>query len=221
MLGSSLARMLGLPAPPVAVINVRKEFIRHSEEMVVHLERDSEPCHAGLSCGVEFNERGFIFLPNFFPPEDVENPADILGMLIFDKWTSNSDRRQLILYRETPTELYRIAMIDQGDCFCRDRWAFVDDPVIGLSDCRRFYGRATTLRDFEPWLYRLENEVKLDRLREIAARIPPQWYQGDTVALKRLLIELDCRRVLVRGLLSITLRTCVDYFPRVMLTRTA
>lgn len=221
MLGSSLARLLGLPVPSVAIIDLCEIIIRYSEEMVIQLERGSEPCQPGLCCGSEFNERSFAFWPNLFSPDEVENPADILGMLVFDKWTSNSDRRQLVFYRERPSELHRIMMIDQGDCFCRAKWTFSDDPAIGLCDCQKFYHRVTHLQDFEPWLSRLENEVNLRMIRKIASKIPGQWYRNDRAALDDLIVKLDGRRMLVRALVASTLRMKRDYFPRVPLVRWA
>lgn len=214
MLGTSLARLLGLPAPAVVTIDVCEKLIRYSEEMVVELQYGSEPCQAGLCCGLEFNAHGFVFLPNFFPPEGLENWTDILGMLVFDKWTSNSDRRQLMFHRERPAELHRATMIDQGDCFCREKWIFSDDPIVGLGDCRKFFYRVTGLQDFELWFHRLENEINLSTLREVASTIPPEWYRHDCAALDNLLIELDRRRTAVRGLLRSTLHLRGDYFPR-------
>jgi hypothetical protein len=135
---------------------------------------------------------------------------------VFDKWTSNSDRRQLMFYRKKPEEGYRIMMIDQADCFCRDKWSFRDDAVIGLSECRAVYSRVKCLQDFEPWYHRLEQKVGLRALQEIASEIPPEWYMHDTAALNRLVFTLDCRRALVRRLLMAALRARSDYFPCVL-----
>ncbi|HEV2304193.1 MAG TPA: HipA family kinase [Candidatus Acidoferrales bacterium] len=214
MLGSSLAALLQLPSPKIAVINVCEKFIRYTQDMIIQLQHGSEPCQAGLCCGSEFNEHAFIFLPNFFPPESLENPEDILGMLVFDKWTSNSDRRQLMFYRARPAELHRVIMIDQGDCFCRDKWTFLDDPAVGLCDCSKFYQGVKSLQDFEPWLYALENEVTVGMMRKIAARIPHEWYRNDHAALDDLVLRLNRRRMVVRGLLKSTLRLREGYFPR-------
>lgn len=214
MLGTCLARKLGLPAPKVAIINVSENLIRYSENAVIGLERGSVPCQAGLCCGSRFNAHGFIFLPNFFPLEGLQNWRDIFGMLAFDKWTSNSDRRQLFFYRQDATELLRVGMIDQGDCFCRDKWRFLDNLTVGLTDSRELYCKASCLEDFEPWLFRLEHRINLSTLRRIAQEIPPEWYEHDAAALDALLVQLDQRRTAVRGLLEQTLLSRADYFPR-------
>jgi hypothetical protein len=214
MFGTSLAKLLGLPAPEVAIIDVCGDFVRYSEDMVIQLEHGSQPCQAGLCCGSHFNEHSFTFSPDFFVSGGLENASDILGMLVFDKWTSNCDRRQLMFYRESPRELYRIMMIDQGDCFTRGKWTFNDDPIVGLGDCRKVYKRVSGLRDFEPWLYRLENQISLGILRELASKIPSEWHPNDSAALDGLVFELDQRRMLVRGLLKSTLRIKRNYFPR-------
>ena len=219
LLGSSLAKLLHLPVPEVAVIDVREELIQYSQRLTIDSEHGAEPCQAGLCFGSQLVENGRCFLPRYFPVTAIENPADLLGMLAFDKWTSNTDWRQLVFSGPLRGYSYSAVMIDQGDCFGRGRWKFLNSPVLGLCQSRQLYATVEGLHDFERWLHPLENNVTLGMLRETAEAIPPEWYQYDRDALSRLLRKLDRRRALVRQLLRSTLRACHDYFPNALETR--
>jgi len=213
VLGALLATSLDLPVPKIATIQVAEDVIRYSDDMVVQLRRGREPLQAGLCFGSLFQRSCREFVVNGVPWGTVENPTDFFGMLVFDKWTCNTDARQVVFVGDSST--YRATMIDQGNCFNAEDWTFPDAPLRSLCHYRSVYRPITGMRDFEPWLERLEQKIDAATLFRIGTLIPPEWYGFDREALSRLLCMLDRRRPLVRELLQSTLRTCGDCFPNV------
>lgn len=108
LLGTRLAARLGLPSPPVAVIEVSAELIRYTADLVMQLGRGSVPCRPGLQFGSRYpGDPRIITLHDFLPDEQlraVENIADFAGMLVFDKWTCNTNGRQAIFLRDFSEE---------------------------------------------------------------------------------------------------------------------
>src|SRR6266851_6000745 len=96
----------------------------------------------------------------------VTNASDFCGVLVFDKWTSNSDGRQAIFFRpprqdcvansactHNPAKTsYLALMIDQGFLFHGPQWDFFESPLQGLYTSRLVYEKVTSLDDFQPWL---------------------------------------------------------------------
>src|SRR4029077_1354485 len=154
LLGTRLARRLGLPTTPVEIIYVHDELIRLTPELCMEMPRARVPCQAGLQFGSRYpgNPRR-LTLHDFLPDEHlraVENLYDFAGMLVFDKWTCNTNGRQTLFYRDEPGETgtqadtreevggeerdrsYQTVMIDQGFCFNAGEWNYPDAPLRGL-----------------------------------------------------------------------------------------
>lgn len=214
MLGASLARLLGLPTVPVAVIDVRQEdMIFLSECMFIELAQSRVPCQPGLCFGAQFRLDGKSWLPDEITPESVENREDFLGILVFDKWTSNIDNRQVTILPNNDHASYKAVMIDQGYCFGGDKWILHDGPLQGIAHFPRIYEWVRGIEDFEPWLTRLEGEITFEMLRHAAETVPPEWYLYYEDALNELIWRLNERRAKVRGLLRETLRKAPNRFP--------
>jgi hypothetical protein len=153
LLGTRLAGRLGLPITPVAIVHVSEELIRLTPELSMEMPRSRVPCQAGQQFGSRYpGDPRRLTLHDFLPDEQlrgVENLHDFAGMLVFDKWTCNTNGPRTIFFREesrrptpprdeaeTEDEAseegdFRAAMIDQGFCFNAGEWNY---PV------RRFAG---------------------------------------------------------------------------------
>jgi hypothetical protein len=166
-----------------------------------------------------------LTLHDFLPDEklrEVANLHDFAGMLVFDKWTCNTNGRQTVFFAEpsrksraspdgtapeTPEALeardtaYRTVMIDQGFCFNAGEWNFPDAPLRGLYARNRVYEGITALDSFGPWLELLEQRITERVLAELTDEIPPDWYGDDYDAVLRLLEQLYRRRTRVPELL--------------------
>jgi hypothetical protein len=202
LLGTILAKNLGLPAAPFAVIEVGEDLIRLTEELVVQIGLSRSPCKPGLQFGSRYpgdpaETVAFDFLPDDALAQ-VENQDDFLGMLVFDKWTCNTNGRQAVFFREPGRPNHQALMIDNGFCFNAGEWNFPDAPLRGLYARQRVYDSVRALDSFEPWLNRLEQHFSSDQLDQAAKQVPPEWYEGDMDAPYALLDRLDRRRPRVR-----------------------
>jgi hypothetical protein len=217
LLGTALARRMGLPTVPFAVVEVEQELIRLTEELAVHMGVSRTPCLPGLQFGSRYpgdpaRTAVFDLLPDDALAE-VENGEDFLGMLVFDKWTCNTNGRQVIFFREQGRSRYQGMMIDQGFCFNAGEWNFPDAPLRGLYMRQRAYHGVTGMDSFEPWLARLEQKITPDVLDDAAKQIPPAWYNFDMDALYALLERLDRRRSRVREQIELARDSSRQPFP--------
>jgi len=217
MLGTRLAGRLGLPVPPAAVVEVSADLIEYSAELVIQLGMSRAPCAAGMQFGSRYpGDPLRLAVSDLLPEEqlrELENAQDFLGMLVFDKWTCNTNGRQAIFFQEPGRSRYQAMMIDQGFCFNAGEWSFPDAPLRGLYARARVYETVRGMESFEPWLETLENSLREADLDEAAKEIPPEWYDFDTGALYRLLEQLYRRRRQVRELILASKDTYRNPFP--------
>ena len=143
LLGTRLAARIGLPVPGAAAVEVRPEMVALTEDLVIQLGRGRVPCTPGLEFGSQYpGNPAATVVYDFLPDDqlrDVENLSDFAGMMVFDKWTCDTNGRQAIFLREPGAERYRAIMIDQGFCFNAAEWNFPDAPLRGI------YARAFTI----------------------------------------------------------------------------
>ena len=239
MLGTRLAARLGLPTTPVAVVEVSEELIRLTPELAMELPRTRTPCQPGLQFGSRYpGDPRRLTLHDFLPDEHlraVENLHDFAGMLVFDKWTCNTNGRQTLFLSipragsanvadtsfksrdVAPTDSmplpYRTLMIDQGFCFNAGEWTFPDAPLRGLYARNSVYYGITGMESFAPWLERLDHSVTERVLDDISREIPPEWYQDDYDRLMFLLEKIHRRRARVPELLLAAKKSNRQPFP--------
>jgi hypothetical protein len=216
-IGARLAAGLGLQVPETALVEVSEELINHSGDLVIDLGRSRRKVGAGLQFGSRYpGDPTEMPAYDFLPDErlaEVENLGDFLGMLVFDKWTCNTDGRQAVFYRPQGSLCYRAMMIDQGFCFNAGEWDFPDAPLRGLYSRTRVYQAVTGMESFEPWLERLENGIDEGILYEITSEIPSEWYEFNKGALYRLIEKVSARRRRVRDLILSAKNTYRQPFP--------
>lgn len=217
LLGTRLAARLGLPTPAAAVVEVRESLIEHTDDLVIQLGRGRARCRAGLQFGSRYpGSPAETAVYDFLPDEqlrEVTNLADFCGMLVFDKWTCNTNGRQAIFFRARGESNYRAQMIDQGFCFNAGEWNFPDAPLRGLYARHRVYESVRGIESFEPWLARIETKIAEAVLDEAASEIPPEWYNFDPDALEGMLEQLLRRRKLVRELIVSAGKSSAQPFP--------
>ena len=216
LLATRLAAKIGLPAPGAAVVEVRKELIENTEDLVMQLGRGRAACAAGLKFGSRYPSSPFeTVVYDFLPDEqlrEVVNLSDFRGMLAFDKWTCNTNGRQAIFFRRRNETRYEAQVIDQGFCFNAGEWNFPDAPLRGLYARHRVYEGVCGMESFEPWIARIER-CDAAALEEAASEIPPEWYGGDFDALEKLLGQLLRRRRLVPELIVSARKSSAQPFP--------
>ena len=104
MLATRLAARLGLCVPQVEVVEVREEMIAGTPDLVMQLGLGRKACSAGKNFGSQFpGHPARLAVYDFLPEEQLRavcNLRDFLGVLVFDKWTCNTNGRQAIFFRE-------------------------------------------------------------------------------------------------------------------------
>lgn len=224
LLGTRLAAKLGLSVAEPEVVEVRAELIAHTEDLVIQLGRGRAPCKAGKQFGSRYpGNLADVAVYDFLPDEqlrEVTNIAEFCGMLVFDKWTCNTNGRQAIFFREGDgagrgagaATRYCARMIDNGFCFNAAEWNFPDAPLRGLYARHRVYEGARGMDSFEAWIARVER-IEETALEEIYGQIPPEWYDFDAEALEKMLEQLLRRRKLVRELIVSAWKSSARPFP--------
>jgi HipA-like kinase len=216
-LGTQLAARLGLPTPEPTVVEVPEDLVESSDELVIDLGRSRKKVRSGLQFGSRYpGDPSDTEVYDYLLDEllaKVENLGDFLGMLVFDKWTCNTDGRQAVFHRPPGSSRYRALMIDQGYCFNAGEWDFPDAPLRGFYSRGLVYHAVTGMDSFEPWLERLENGIGELMLEEIASEIPPEWYDFEHDVLCGLLEKLWARRHRVRDLILAAKDTYLQPFP--------
>jgi hypothetical protein len=212
LLGTRLAARLDLPVAPVAIVHVSEDLIHLTPDLCMEMPRSRVPCKAGLQFGSRFpgNPRCPAHY-DFLADQQlchVDNLRDFAGMLVFDKWTCNTDGRQVVFKRKETK--YTATMIDQGFCFNCGEWNFPDAPLRGRYCRTVVYDSIRGIDDFEPWLSKLETQIDESTIWECAANIPPEWYDSQSDVLARLADALNRRRARVRELLW-SIRGCKDF----------
>jgi hypothetical protein len=216
-LGTQLAARLDLPVPQVAVVEVPESLVERCNDLVIDLGRSRKKVRAGLQFGSRYpadpaETPVYDFLPDEILAE-VANLSDFVGMLVFDKWTCNTDGRQVVFHRPQGGLCYQALMIDQGFCFNAGDWDFPDAPLRGLYARARVYQEVTGMDSFGPWLERLESGIGQQVLEAISSEIPPEWYESEKDALYHLLDQLWGRRHCVRDLIMAAKNTYQHPFP--------
>ncbi len=238
LLGTRLAARIGLPTTPVAVVEVSEELIRLTPALTVEQPRWRIPCQAGLQFGSCYPENPRVVTVHDFLPDEqlreVRNLPDFAGMLVFDKWTCNTNGRQTVFFAATQegrgrfepiadrpglTEdvswdmpRYHALMIDQGFCFNAGEWNYPDAPLRGLYARNRVYEGVTGMESFAPWITRVENLAER-ALGELVQEVPPEWYEDDYDTLSRLIEQLYRRRTRLPDLLLAAKNTTRQPFP--------
>lgn len=215
-LACGFLRYLQIHVPDTAVLELTPEFLAANPDVYFAIGSRREAVPPGLHFGSRMAvhpERVAVF--DFLPDkllEKVENRADFLGVLAFDKWVGNSDSRQAVFFRarakawtplkgETPARIGFFAqMIDHGFAFNGPNWRFENSPIQGLYFRTSIYDEVRSLESFQPWLDMIEN-FPAEVIDSAWKEIPRDWLEGEEDELERLLEDLLKRRGRVRDLI--------------------
>ena len=191
-------------------------LIENTPELKIDISPRSVPCASGLqfaSCYVGDPEQDRIF--DYLPESmfhRIANPDDFPRVLVFDKWTGNSDGRQAVFVKRSNEQAYRAVFIDQGYCFNAGEWNFLDSPRRGAFARNSVYASVTSWHAFEPTLSEVE-QIDIDGLWKIAAEIPEEWYEHDSEGPTRLIEALHARRTRIRELVTSFRNSSRNPFP--------
>jgi HipA-like kinase len=216
MLGVKLASRLRLPVTKGEVVSVSEDLIAKATDLKIQVGRGHVLCKAGLQFGSRYpGQYKEVPVFDFLPNEQlvaVSNLIDFLGMLVFDKWTCNTDGRQAIFIQAGDSSQYFAYMIDNGFCFNAGEWNFPDAPLRGLYARRCVYEMVHGIKSFEIWINALER-ITESTLEDILTEIPTEWYEHDSDAMGRMLDRLLLRRHRVPELIESAWKSSAQPFP--------
>jgi hypothetical protein len=216
-LAAAFLRYLQIHVPDTALIELTPEFISASPDLYLSIGPRREPVSRGLHFGSRMAVHPdrvavFDFLPDKLL-DKIENRADFLGALVFDKWVANADSRQAVFFRarakawtplkgEAPARIGFFAqMIDHGFAFNGPHWEFQDSAIQGLYFRTTVYDAVRSLDSFQPWLEMVEN-FPTEVVDAAWKEIPRDWLAEDEGALEALLEKLLERRSRVAALIE-------------------
>ncbi|MDQ6663416.1 MAG: hypothetical protein M3Z23_03380 [Acidobacteriota bacterium] len=228
LIASVILQYLQISTPETALIRVTPEFLAENPDVYMQLGTR----HVGVEPGWHFGSRhpgdpSTMAIYDFVPDSllaQVNNLAEFLGALVFDKWTGNADGRQSIFFRAhlkswlpelgaVPQKLGFVAlMIDHGFAFNGPHWTFADSPVQGLYSRKMVYEPVRSLGDFEPWLERVVHFPE-EVIDQAIRQIPPEWVEGEEEDLEKVLEQLLRRRKRVPDLISDSRQAKTSPFP--------
>jgi hypothetical protein len=214
MFATRLGQWLGLPVPRVEVIEVSDWLIANTPDLRVEVGGMATPCSSGkqlASLYPDLEAQTFDYLPESLLSQ-VVNLQDFARSIVLDKWTANSDGRQVVFTRKPRGRRYRATFIDQGYCFNAGEWTFPDTPLRGVYARNCVYTYVTGWESFEPALTRAEEADPIDLWR-CAESIPPEWYEYDHDALNRMVESLHQRRPIIRALINAFRESSRNPFP--------
>jgi hypothetical protein len=119
-LGILIAREMELPVPEIALMDVSKSFIL-ANNLTFYSDEGKCYCDSGFQLAIKLAvhpARGRIFDVSDMDGARTTDNAEVLDFAqIFDWWTCNIDRRQLVVWRASRQKKFRLSMIDFGYCF--------------------------------------------------------------------------------------------------------
>ncbi|MDX2269882.1 MAG: hypothetical protein NW208_17400 [Bryobacter sp.] len=221
---------LKIPAQPASLIDIPADFLAATNtpepRLGITLGRSFTPPLPGFHFGSRFPGSPLTTLVHDVIAENslpmCRNLEHFWAILLFDKWTANSDSRQSVFFRalladikpEDPAARGLItSFIDHGFCFNGPYWDFPDRPLAGLYHLRRVYLQVRGWAQFEPWLERIRS-FPARVLDEAIREMPQTWFdEADLNHLPRLCETLLRRREKVPRLIEDLKDRHPDTFP--------
>ena len=186
MLGSVLLRSVGLPAPQWKAVVISDEFLASNQNLHFEGLSGTEPICSGIHFGSNFlgstgDAEVYDFLPSSFCRR-IANPADFLGIYIFDVWANHHDHRQaLFLCRPQNLEI-DAHFIDNGHLFGGPHWSFEERCGAAMCLDPKFYAVPWNEHSIDEWVSRFESSLS-QNLRRTVKQVPKDWYKGDIIGL--------------------------------------
>lgn len=210
LVSSLLLSHFPILTPQARLVFVDQKFLEANPYICMSVGSERLPVAEGLHFGSQVP-----FSPQPVPifdlvPQEVltltYNIEDLIKMLVFDKWVSNSDGRQAIFFRvksRAGAATWMCNPIDNGMAFCGECWNFLNSAVSGMYRARYLYQHSPVLSLCEDWLERLAR-LHRDEVEGTIEAVPKEWFVDDERAMTHLLRALYRRRSEIRSLILAT-----------------
>jgi len=220
----ALVSNLDVRVPAAASVLITSEFLGRHPEFGVEGLCGRQCAEPGLHFGSQYpgdTELDAVYddLPSSLFGQ-VENRGDFAGILVFDVWTMQSDRRQAVFVRERVRSGRRPArkrsfiayMVDHGMAFGGVKWDFVVGPTKQALQSPAAYETIRGPEDLEPWLAAVEKFPEA-AIWDAVSRIPSGWIRETPGELEAVAEGLTKRRRVVRDEVFRLVRGAAEHFP--------
>lgn len=216
LMASKLAQCVGIPVPQSVIVEVPQRLVERTPELRITLAHNEVPCEGGAQFGSKYAVnplKGQCF--DHLPTETLDRVFGLISfgaVLALDKWTGNTDARQVLFCRNSRESFYTLVFIDQGYCFNGGEWSFPNVPLSGV------YGRNEVYENIHGWHSFFTSIPLIENLDpatiwSIAKQIPPEWFNEDFMALTELVETLIDRRTTTRILIDAFRKSSRNPFP--------
>lgn len=190
-----LASHVDLPVPEAALITVTDQFIQATPQLR-NVTRTNHLPESGLQFGSAWIDNAAQFLSEeqvVAALENMLNRDSIAGIVLFDRWVLNADRKAQNLLGIPQRGMVRIVMIDHGHCLGIDghsEWVSDFNPVEARLGVHLLHSHALP-EHYSQWSTAIASVD--DRLiQELVRDLPAEW--GIGLEARGRLADYLCRR---------------------------
>ena len=218
-LGHRVTEYLGIRSSGIAVVRCTQSFLDANPDVYIECAGFRARPLPGLHFGSLYPDTPKeVVIYDIFPSKlmgKVLNLGDFVGMLAVDKWLGNADARQAIFHlapddgcqvkraaEDSTSRRYLATMIDFGQIFNGEHWAFVDSPLLGFYRDPGVYAGMDYQRDVDPWIVKVRQFPERE-LQRIADEIPNVWIGKHRLEFEHLLCQLLRRRARIGDLMQV------------------
>ncbi len=185
-LGSYLLSALGISSPPMQSIVVSDDTAKRYPSLAFEMRSHKMLPQNGVHFGSQFLDTTGHRIYDWIPPTRypmVLNPADFVGIYVFDIWTGHQDQRQCIYRQDEYNGSIQAFFIDNGHLFGGPDWASFHVPCRSLM-IPQMADRVRRNDLIETWISHIRTEgARL--LAEGIDLVPAQWYSGNISGIER------------------------------------
>jgi hypothetical protein len=204
LLGSLIAKSVGLPVAEGKGLYLSDSFIDSDPDLWFHLDSERRRPNKGLHFGslLVGQLSGQRRPTEYISPSRVNmitNREAFLGMYLLDVWANHQDNRQAILRRGLNDSTQEVFFIDHGHMFGGLTWDFKERPGVAFHLERAVYCDLWQDEQIASWISHFRTVIP-EVLSWVASAVPTEWYNGDLSRLLGGLTErLDCLPELVQA----------------------
>ena len=215
-LATRLASACGLTVPVLETIQVTDYILECTPEIAADFGVAKTKCVSDLHFGSRLvGGLGPGHLWSYLPDNyllRVSNLMEFAGMLAFDQWSGNADRRQAVFWYLKVGMAPHATFIDNGSCFDSATLCNQANSFSSLVNRDAVYLGIKGWDSFEPWLSRME-DISPQFIWEASLEVPSEWWGTELEAREKLVGTLIARRWRIRKQITALRDSAKNPFP--------
>ena len=214
-LATRLARLVGLPVPEAAIVEIPKFLSSTTHELAQTIACDTKTSAsyhpAAPYAGNLGGKKLFDILPDSYLTS-LSNLSSFAQLLALDQWCSHLGSPKVVFYRSSNNLNYTMEVINRNRSFGGSDLNFHDQPQNGVYNFKAVYRHLQGWDSFEPFLTSLIL-TSPDTLWQLTRNLPFGWSEDYARDLDALVEGLLRRRSLIRQLIARSRDQIPDLFP--------